>query len=164
MSYNQASGSMLPSLYGRRIGLMPMTSAQTGTGRTGLGAVDFLVGPEDLRKGVTTAESTGVNLTAWGISNMAGTSAGSSSVYVLDPPIPGVRKALTFLSSANGNMYVRTLNSETIQTTFGSSFTTIKSTGTGMLELLGVTTAIWASAITSGTTANAAGFALTTTT
>src|SRR5258706_12683600 len=109
MSYNQAAGAMLPSLYGRRIGLMPMTSAQTGTGRTGLGAVDFLVGPEDLRRGVTTNETTGVNVPAWGVSFLNGTSVSSSSVYVLDPPIRGVRKTIVF-SSANTAQYLRTAN------------------------------------------------------
>jgi len=162
MSYN--TGPLLPSLYGRRVGLLPMTSAATGTGKTGLGAVDFLVGPEDFRRGVTTAETTGVNVPAWGVSFIGGTSAGSSSVYVLDPPIPGVSKTLVFNTTANG-VYVKTLNSETFLTTQGSSFTVIKSTAGGVIHMFGATTAVWAPLnITSGTTSNASGFALTTTT
>ena len=151
MSYNQASGSMLPSLYGRRIGLMPMTSAQTGTGRTGLGAVDFLVGPEDLRRGVTTAETTGVNVPAWGVSFLNGTSVGSSSVYVLDPPIPGVRKTIVF-SSANTPQYLKTANAETFRTSADSTIATvIESTLTGaVVEMIGITTAIWG-LLTNGT-------------
>lgn len=142
MSYN--TGPLLPSLHGRRIGLLPMSSAQTGTGRTGLGAVDFLVGPEDLRRGVTTAETTGVNVPAWGISFLNGTSAASSSVYVLDPPIPGVRKTIVF-SSANTPQYLRTANAETFRTSADSTIATvISSTLTGaVVEMIGITTAIW---------------------
>ena len=152
--------NILTSIHGRRLGLQTMTTGQTG-GRL---PAEFLVGPEQLRMGVTTAESTGVTIPAYGVSVLPGTSAGSSSVYTLEPPIPGVRKEVAFASSANGNVYMKTANSETIQTTFGSSFTVVKSTGTGWFELIGLTTAIWMSWITSGTTSNAGGFALTTTT
>lgn len=151
MSYNSAPGSMLPSLYGRRIGLMPMSSAQTGTGKTGLGTVDFIVGPEDLRRGVTTNETTGVNVPAWGVSFLNGTTAASSSVYVLDPPIPGVRKTIVF-SSANTPMYLRTANAETFRTSADSTIATvISSTLTGaVVELIGITTGIWG-LLTNGT-------------
>lgn len=149
MSYN--TGPMLPSLYGRRIGLLPMSSAQSGTGRTGLGAVDFIVGPEDLRRGVTTNETTGVNVPAWGVSFLNGTTAASSSVYVLDPPIPGVRKTIVF-SSANTPMYLRTANAETFRTSADSTIATvISSTLTGaVVELIGITTGIWG-LLTNGT-------------
>ena len=150
MSYN--TGPMLPSLHGRRIGLLPMSSAQSGTGRTGLGAVDFIVGPEDLRRGVTTAETTGINVPAWGVSFLNGTSAASSSVYVLDPPIPGVRKTIVF-SSANTPQYLRTANAETFRTSADSTIATvISSTLTGaVVEMVGITTGIWG-LLTNGTT------------
>lgn len=158
MSYGN---NILTSLYGRRFGLQPITTAQFGISK----AVEMLVGPEALRSYSATGETTGTNLPPYGISNCPGTSAGSSSVYVLDPPVLGVPKYITFNSSANGNTYLRTANSETIQTTFGSTFTTVKCTGTGAFSLIPITTAIWmAIGITSGTTSNAGGFAVTTST
>ena len=137
MSFNAQVG---PSLYGRRFGLQLMSTAATG-GRV---PTDFLVGPEDLRRGVTTAETTGVNVPAWGVSFLNGTSAASSSVYVLEPPIPGVRKTIVF-SSANTPQYLRTVNAETFRTSADSTIATvISSTLTGaVIELIGLTTAIW---------------------
>ena len=151
------------SLYGRRFGLQLLTTPESGSAA---GPIDFLVGAEALRAGVTSADTTGTNLKPFGISNLQGTSALSSSVYVLDPPIPGVSKFLVMGASANAPIYVRTANSETIQTTINSSATTLKSTlGTGIAHLVGVTTAIWAAlGITSGTSSNAGGFAMATST
>lgn len=154
---------IITSIFGRRVGLQSLSSAQSGTGATQR-KLEFMVGPDDFRV-ASSAETTGTNLAAHGVSIVNGTSAGSSSVYVIDPPIPGVKKYISATSSANGNTYVRTLNSETIMTTFGSSYTTIKTTGTFALELIGITTAIWGGlGITSGTSSNASGFSMTTTT
>lgn len=155
--------NIVTSIFGRRLGLQIQSSAQSGTAVAGR-RFEWLVGPDDLRVG-SSAETTSSNLAPHGVSIVNGTSAASSSVYVLDPPVPGVKKYITATSSANGNTYVRTQNSETIMTTFGSSFTTIKTTGTFALELVGITTAIWGGlSITSGTSSNASGFSLTTTT
>lgn len=152
---------ILTSLHGRRFGLQRMTTGETG----GSDDAEFLVGPEALRLGVTTAETTAANLQAFGISHVKGTSADSSSVFVLDPPIPGVIKTLFFPSTGNTACYVKTANAETIQTTLGSSQTTIKSTIGGVCQLIGVSTAIWAGLnLTSGTSSQAGGFALTTST
>lgn len=149
------------SKHGRRLGLQRMSTAETG-GRL---PTEFLVGPDDFRQGVSTAETTSSNLQAFGVSRVAGTSADSSSVFTLDPPIPGVVKTLFFPSTGNTACYVKTANAETIQTTLGSSHTTIKSTIGGVCQLVGVTTALWAGiGITSGTSSNAGGFALTTST
>lgn len=151
------------SLFGRRFGLQVATTNQTGAiaART----PDLLVGPEDLRIGVTTAETTATNMAAYGVSNLVGTSAASSAVYVLDPPIPGVRKFVNIGTTANGPIYVRTVNSETFNTTLGTSFTTIKSSAGGCYELMGFTTAVWiAINITSGTSSQGSGHVLTTST
>jgi len=139
-----------------------MSTIQTGGSR---GSGEFLVGPEELRRGVSTAESTGTNLTAWGVSVVPGTSAASSAVYTIDPPIPGVKKIVGG-GISNGPTYVKTANSETIQTTVGSSFTTVKiSSLGGAFELLGLTTAVWLGlGLTSGTSSQASGFGLTTST
>ena len=152
------------TLFGSRFGLQSMTTNVSGSGRSGP-TPDFLNGPEDIRRGVTTAETTATNLAAWGVSVAPGTSAASSAVYTIDPPIPGVSKRI-FGGTANGPVFIKTANSETIQTTIGSSFTTIKiSSLGGGFELLGLTTAIWmALGITSGTSSQASGFGVTTST
>ena len=136
------------SIHGRRLGLQDMTTGQHG-GRL---QAEFIVGPEAVREGVTTAETTGTAVTAYGVSFLNGTSAASSSVYVLDPPIPGVRKTVVF-SSANTPQYLRTKNSETFRTSADSTIATvISSTLTGAtVELIGLTTAMWG-LLTNGTT------------
>ena len=149
------------SLHGRRLGLQRMSTGETG----GRASVEFLVGSDDFRVGVSTAETTSTNLQPFGVSHIKGTSADSSSVFTLDPPIPGVEKVLYFNSTGNTACYVKTANSEVIHSTIGSSHTTIKSTIGGMVRLVGVTTGIWAAqGITSGTSSNAGGFAVTTST
>ena len=131
------------TLFGRRLGLQSMSTVQTGAiaGRV----PDFLVGAEQIRMGVTTAESTGTNAPAYGISFFPGTSAASSAVYTLDPPIPGVQKFLNFNSTTQGPIYVKTANGETFNSTQGTTFSVIKSTGNqvGTLHLIGLTTATW---------------------
>lgn len=128
------------SVHGRRLGLQALSTAQTG-GK----AFDAIVGPEAVRMGTSTAESTGTNLAAYGVSVMAGTSAGSSSVYVLDPPVPGIEKKLVFASTSI-TLYLKTANSETFLSTLGSSFTTLKSSQNAgvSVNLVGLTTAVWA--------------------
>ncbi len=137
MSYGN---NILTSIHGRRLGLQQHSTAQSG----GRAPFDTLVGAEGVRLGVTTAESTGTNLQAFGVSVMNGTSAGSSSVYVLDPPVPGVEKKLVFASTSI-TLYLKTANSETFLSSLGSSFTTLKSTQNAgaSVSLVGLTTAVW---------------------
>lgn len=141
---------ILTSILGRRLGLQPMSSAQSGAGLAGRRA-EFLVGPDGHRHGVTTAETTGTTVPAYGVSFLNGTSAASSSVYVLDPPIPGVQKIVVF-SSANTPQYLRTLNGETFRTSADSTIATvISSTLTGAtVQLVGLTTSMWG-LLTNGT-------------
>ena len=157
MAYNS---KILTSLFGRRLGLQRMSTGESGGSKN-----EFLVGPDDFRVGVTTAESTATNLKPFGVSAQLGTSAGSSAVYTLEPPIPGVRKIIHG-STANGPVYVKTANGETITSSMGSTFTTIKvSTLGGAIELVGMTTAQWlALNLTSGTSSQASGFGATTST
>lgn len=128
------------SLFGRRFGLQAMSSIETG----GTGGADLLVGPEQIRRNVT-AETTATNAKAFGISRFSGTSAASSAVYTLDPPIPGVEKEIVFDSTSQGPIYVKTANGETFLSTQGSTFSIIKSTNNqiGVVGLIGVTTAVW---------------------
>ncbi len=146
MSYGN---SILTSLYGRRLGLQQITTGKDGVSLP----FDVLVGAEQVRNGVTTAETTGTGVTSYGVSFLNGTSAASSSVYVLDPPVPGVRKTVVF-SSANTPMYLRTKNAETFRTSADSTVATvISSTLTGaVVDLIGLTTAMWG-LLTNGTTA-----------
>jgi hypothetical protein len=150
--------NILTTLFGRRFGLWPMSSGQSGSAR---GVREYLVGPDSLRH-LVTAETTGTILPPDGVSRVNGTSALSSAVYVLDPPIPGVPKWLSFESTSQGPIYVRTANSETFVTTQGTSATTVRSTGNqvGVLALIGLTTATWG--VTAGL--STATFSLTTTT
>lgn len=147
------------SLFGRRLGLQNLTTTISGGSR---GPVDMLVGAEQVRQGVTTAESTGTNAPAWGVSFFPGTSAASSAVYTLDPPVPGVEKTLVFNSTSQGPIYVKTANGETFLSTQGTTFSVIKSTANqvGTITLRGLTTAIWGM----GNGLSTATFALSTTT
>lgn len=156
------ANKILTSLHGRRFGLQRMSTAESGGSR---GAKEYLVGPEHLRQDVSTAESTGTNLHPFGISSLPGTSAGSSAVYTIDPPVPGVRKTI-WSDGANGPVFLKTANAETLRSTLGTSFTTVKiSTLGGAFDMVGLTTAIWGLiGVTSGTSSQAGGFALTTST
>ena len=130
------------SLYGRRFGLQQMSSNLTGSGRSGE-APDFIVGAEDVRKVVSTAPTTSKNMPAYGVQNVPGTSAASSAVYTLDPPIPGVMVCLNFNSSANSPVYVKTANGETIISSQGTTMSVVKSTNAiaaGIVCLMGVST------------------------
>lgn len=149
---------ILTSLFGRRLGLQPMSTAVSGSGRAGSNP-DFIVGAEAVRMGVTTAETTSNNMPAYGVSFL--TSAVSSGVFTLDPPIPGVDKVLHF-GTSGATVYVKTANNETFQSSLGSSFTTFKSTQNviGTVRLTGLTTALWG--VQPGL--SSASFSLTTTT
>ncbi len=130
------------SLFGRRLGLQFMSTTVTGGSR---GGQEFLVGAEAVRADATTADTTSTNLHPFGVSFLA---SGTSAVYTIDPPIPGVRK--TIISTTEGPAFVKTANNETFvgASTVGSSFTTIKLSSNGAsLELVGVTTAVWAAVL-----------------
>jgi hypothetical protein len=152
----------ITSIFGRRLGLQTMSSAQTGTGVAGRVA-EFLVGAEQVRSGVTTAESTSTAAPAHGVSFFPGTSAASSAVYTIDPPIPGVQKFVVFNSTANGPIYLKTANGETFLSTQGTTFSIIKSTNNqvGTLHLVGLTTSVWGLSANGLSTST---FALSTTT
>lgn len=133
--------NIITTIFGNRLGLQPLSTVQTG-GRL---PSEFIVGPEAVRMGVTTAESTGTNALAYGVSFFPGTSAASSAVYTLDPPIPGVMKVLNFNNTSQGPIYVKTANGETFNSTQGTTFSVVKSTNNqvGALLLVGLTTATW---------------------
>lgn len=158
--------NILTQLYGRRVGLQLMTSAVAGFNAAGRLA-EFLVGPEDIRKEVTTGDSTATALKAWGVSLLTtNLSADATAVFRLDPPIPGVEKTLVWGSTTIGTMSAKifatisTGNGGGFQTSGGSSFSCVASSAGAVLRLQGVTTALYA--VINGTTAS--GFSYTTTT
>lgn len=143
------------SKHGRRLGLELQSSAVSGGSR---GTQEYLVGPEALRIESSTAETTSANLQPFGISHLNSSSAGSSQVYTIDPPVPGVEKVI--YNSTDATAFVKTANSETIVSSKGSTHTVVEfPVGGAALRLVGATTAEWL--IFQST---AAGFGLTTTT
>lgn len=141
---------ILTSIYGRRLGLQQLSTGQSG----GSKAVEFLVGPDDFRQGITTNESTGKAMAPAGISYLVGTSAASTPVFQLSPPIPGIRKSIVF-GSTDSALYVKAATGcSIIGTSLGSSATAIRSSGGGYIELVGVTTALYAPAMISSTAVN----------
>jgi hypothetical protein len=161
MAYN---ARILTSIYGRRMGLQNMSSAQTGA----TGFREFLVGPEDIRKEVTTADSTGTYLKSHGVSYLSSalSAVGTTVVFRLEPPIPGVEKTIVFGSTGAAAMSEKifvtcsTGGGEVIQSSAGSTATVMASSVGLTVRLMGVTTGIWS--LLSPTTA--AGLALTTST
>lgn len=129
-----------PSIYGRRFGLQSLSSGQSGGS---FGRIDVAVGAEALRGRFSTAESTAA-IPAYGYSVLQNSSAGSSQVFQLDPPISGVEKTVTFMTTVN-TIYLKGLNGETFISSQGSSATTLKSTQlvSATVKLVPVSTAAW---------------------
>lgn len=138
------------SIFGRRLGLQRLTTGESGGAQ---GARDFVVGPEDYRRAVTTANTTGTNVAAYGVQILPGSSAGATNLYILDPPIPGV--SVVVGGSSNATCHLKTNGGETIMTTLGSSDTVLlfNSVG-GVATLTGVTTARWLAQLTTGVVAS----------
>lgn len=126
------------SLYGRRFGLQRLTTAIAGISK----AAELLVGPEAIRMGTSTADTTATNLTAYGVHVIS--SAISSGVYTIDPPIPGVQVTLSFQTTGATN-YIKTANGETFLSTQGSTFSVLKSTQNciGNLTLTPISSGVW---------------------
>ncbi len=156
MPYN---ANILTSIHGRRLGLQNLSTGQTGGTK---GPLEFLVGPQDIRLGVTTSETTATPMDPTGISYLVGTSAASTPVFTLAPPIPGVRKGIVF-GSTDSAIYVKmTAGVSILGTSLGSSGTAIRSSGGGYVELMGLTTAAYAAEMVSSTAVNTVAFQATT--
>ena len=147
------------SKHGRRLGLQSMSSSESGGNQ---GPEEFLVGPDAFRVGMSTADSTGTPVPAYGYTYLVGTSAASTPVYQLDPPIPGVEKTIIF-GSTDSALYIKTANGEYIMgSSLGSSATTIRSSLGGAVQLVGLTTALYAAVNVSSTAVNGVHFQATT--
>jgi hypothetical protein len=139
--------------------LICVTISEVSTAQSGGRApFDVAVGAEQIRRGLTTAETTASNLLSHGISQVG---AVSSGVYTLDPPFPAIEKIIVFGSTANTS-YVKTANGETFISSQGTTFSVFKSTNlvVGVVKLFGMSTSVWA--VDSGM--STATFALSTTT
>lgn len=151
--------NILTSIYGRRLGLQRFDTAQSGAAIP----AEFVVGPDDIRLGLTTNESTGTSMAPAGISVLVGTSAASTPVFTLAPPIPGVRKIVVF-GSTDSAIYAKAPTGSAIQgTSLGATACgAIRSSGGGAVELMGITTASFATLQVSSTAVNTVAFQATT--
>lgn len=149
------------TIHGNRLGLVkPSSNATGGVVGQGIGGVEYAAGPDFLRHSGSSAASTGTDIRPWGYAYLPTSSAGSSQVYIVEPPIPG-SPPLTITGSTAAEVYLKTKNSETLITSGGSSFTVINPSSLGFaITLVAITTAVWA--VINGSTA--AGHAYTTST
>jgi hypothetical protein len=143
MAFNSG---IVTSIFGRRLGLQTLSSSQSGGTRTP--APEYLVGPDSFRQSVTTGETTSSNLYPSGVSYL--TTAQSSGVYTIDPPVPGVEKTLIFATTGTNPIYLRTSTdaSITIATSQGTTMCVISSSQAEFtaIKLIGATTASWVAA------------------
>jgi len=118
---------ILTSLYGSRLGL---------------DTDNMLVGPPELKLGVTTPGSTANNLPAHGVSNLA---AAAASTIQLDPPITGIRKYLFANCTAASSINVLTgVDVVGLASSISTGGRRIKFQAQGdVCELVGLSTALW---------------------
>lgn len=153
-------GINLTSIYGRRLGLSVVSTGQSGGTK---GPQEFLQGVNEIRLPISTSETTATPLNASGISYLVGTSAASTPVFTLAPPIPGVKKRIVF-GSTDSALYVKmTSGCSIIGTSLGSTVAaTIRSSGGGYVELEGLTTALYGALVPSSTAVNTVAYQATT--
>lgn len=160
MPQNYASANVVTSIYGRRLGLQALSTALSGATK---GPLELLTGPDAFREPRSTAETTAIPLDPTGSSVLVGTSVASTPVFTLAPPIPGVRKTIIF-GSTDSALYVKMSAGVAIAGTSLASTgaTVIRSSGGGMVELIGQTTALYNALNVSSTAINTVGFQATT--
>lgn len=150
---------IITSIYGRRLGLQPMSTAETG----GPVPLEFLVGPDAMKQGISTAPTTATAESAVGITNLIGTSVASTPVFTIAPPIPGVPKTINF-GSTDSALYLKMTSGCAISGTSlaTTGCTVIRSSGGGAVELIGLTTALYAALNVSSSAVNGVAFQATT--
>ena len=143
------NSNILTNLFGRRVGLQPVSTNAMGAS---VGGADLLAGPEDIRMGVSTAETTAAAIKAYGITLLTSAqTAATGAVVRLDPPIPGVRKTISIQSTATAvaSTIQWIITSSTgggapfIGSTWSSSFTVLASSTPVLIQLMGGTTGQW---------------------
>lgn len=160
MSTSQAN-KIITSIYGRRVGLRRIETAESGA----LVPVEFLVGQDliGVQDVLSTAPSTAINEPPTGVSVLIGTSAASTPVYTLSPPIPGLTKKIVF-GSTDSAIYLKMASGVAIAGTSlaTTGATVIRSSGGGAMQLLGLTTALYQALGVSSSAVNAMEFQATT--
>lgn len=137
---------IVTSLFGRRIGLTPGNSSDTG--------IHYLVGPTAFRVPVLGVSSGGSTITStsvatplppYGMSLIGASGASATTAYLLSAPVPGVRKLLfvattgtAVVGTTDGGAFIATSGS--ITSTYG--IMTFAGKGANV-ELFGITTALW---------------------
>lgn len=119
--------------------------------RLGLDHNDYLVGPKDLRKGITnaTSDTTGTALLNYGFHTVTTT---TNDTWTLASPTPGVPVTLMTGSSSTGTHTITPTNA-TIVSTNGVAGGSIAMQGAGAhLTLVGLTTGSWGVASIFGST------------
>jgi hypothetical protein len=110
--------------------------------RIGLDIDNMLVGPPDIKKGVSTLGTTAASVEAHGITQLT---AAAASTYILDTPIPGVQKLLVQVGVGSSHNIITGTSNIKIVSTLGSSQQRVCLQTTGdWVKLMGVTTAQWA--------------------
>lgn len=104
--------------------------------KLGLGSIEELRAPGGLATDVT-AESTGTNLKAGGVSTIASTSGAKS--YTLDAPVPGVRKTIWCTAGSTANTSKVTSSASFDGTNFAATF----NAAGDALELVGLSATRW---------------------
>jgi hypothetical protein len=112
--------------------LQNMSTGESGGSR---GSREYLVGPEALRANATTADTTSTNLDPFGVSRLS--SAGGT--FTIDPPIPGVTKTIAMSSGT----VLSVGDDQSLFSSAGSSHTTITTSAPAVLELVGLSSALW---------------------
>lgn len=154
-------GLSLTSIHGRRVGLGWLSTGMSGGTKST--PLEFLQGLDGFRNPICTSETTDVPMDAAGISYLVGTSAASTPVFSLAPPIPGVKKGI-FFGSTDSALYVNAASGCSFAgSSLGSTgAATIRSSGGGYVELMGMTTALHAILNISSSAYNAMEFQATT--
>lgn len=151
----------LTSIYGRRLGLGFLSTGQAASSKN---AFDLLQGMDDIRRPISTGPTTGTPEDPTGISYLVGTSAASTPVYQLAPPIPGVRKTI-FFGSTDSAIYIRpsVATHAFAGTSLGNTGCgAIRSSGGGYVMLEGLTTSLYGVVNVSSTAVNGVAFQATT--
>lgn len=130
---------IVTSIHGRRLGISSSGYLTSQGGQT-LG-VDFLHGAITSPTAAT-SDTTGTNITAYGLTTV---DTSTDDTWLLDAPIPGVRKILYTGSTSTGIRTIKRANATfAIRSSASSTLTTIIAQGGGLtLELIGVSSAIY---------------------
>lgn len=145
ISLTTIRNNILTSLFGRRLGLKPLVPSDP--------ASEHLLGMAGEQLPVTdaTSDTTGTNITAYGITTVNTT---TNDTWLLDPPLAGVLKRIVFITTSTG---VRTIMRKdatfAIESTGSSTGTTIAAQSGGMsLVLQGVSATAYVIVSKPGTT------------